>query len=289
MPTSGWPLRSIEDVDPTGLARLGDRFAFDSAVVEVEQHDRRGRVVVPDVVMHLLVMPAVLSGLRVERDDRRREQVVALADRAVVVGPRIARAEVEEAELGIDGRRIPNRRAAVLPDLVVLRPRVVADLARARDRVERPDELAVLRAERFHAAAHAFLAAREARDDEPVVVERRRRDRVALLPAFRLDRPDDLAAALIERDELAVELAREHLAVAEPDAAARPAAADRLVRGVEVRAVFPEDLARRDAHREHVVRARRDVGDAAIDERLRLARVLRSRVRSRAGACARRP
>ena len=35
-----------------------------------------------------------------------------------------------------------------------------------------------------------------------------------------------LPVRLIERDELAVELADEHLAVAERDAAARPAAAD---------------------------------------------------------------
>ena len=57
----------------------------------------------------------------------------------------------------------------------------------ARDRVERPHELAVSRVVRLHAPANAHLAAREAGDDEAVVVERRGRDRVALLPALGLD------------------------------------------------------------------------------------------------------
>src|SRR6185295_1923190 len=159
-------------------------------------------------------------------------------------------------------------------DLVVLRPRVVADLAGPRDRVERPDELAVARVERFDAAANAALAAGKSRVDEAVVVERRRRDRIAFLPALGLHGPRDLARALIERDELAVELADEDLAVAKAQPAARPAAADGCVRGIEIRAVLPEDLAAVDADRERVVRARDDIDDAVVDERLRFTRVL---------------
>ena len=84
-------------------------------IVDVEQHDGIRRVVVPDVVMHLLEVPAVFAGLRLDRDDRRGVQVVAGANGAVVVGARIAGREVDEPELGIDGRRLPHRRAAVLP------------------------------------------------------------------------------------------------------------------------------------------------------------------------------
>src|SRR6185369_248348 len=111
----------------------------------------------PEVVMHLLEVPAVFTRLRVERDDRIGIQVVARAHGAVEVGPRIARGKVEKAELGIDRRRLPNRSAAVLPDLAVLRPRLVAALARGWDRVERPDQLAGLRVECLHPSAHADL------------------------------------------------------------------------------------------------------------------------------------
>ena len=100
------------------------------------------------------------------------------------------------------------------PEIVVLRPRVVAELAGPGDRVERPDELAALRVERLDAAADAVLGAGEARDDEPIVVERCARDREPVLPALGLHRPRDFAGLLVERDELAVELADEHFAVA---------------------------------------------------------------------------
>ena len=206
--------RAVEDVDPTRLARLGDSFARNAVVLQIEQHDGARAVVVPDVVMHLLEVPAVFPGLRLDRDDRCRVQVVALAHGTVVVGARVAGGKEQESELGIDGRCLPHRRAAVLPDLVVLRPGFVARLAGARDRIERPLGCAVFRAERLHAAADAVLGAREARDHEAVVIKRSGRDAEPVLPALGLHGPRDLAGALIERDELAVELADEHLAVA---------------------------------------------------------------------------
>src|SRR5262245_13512172 len=116
--------------------------------------------------MHLLEVPAVFAGLRFERDDRRGEQVIALAQRAVVIGAGIARREEDEPELGIDGRRLPDRCAAVLPELAVLRPGLVADLPGTRDRIERPGELAVLGVERLDAPADSEFGAREARDHE---------------------------------------------------------------------------------------------------------------------------
>jgi hypothetical protein len=63
----------------------------------------------------------------------------------------------------------------------------------------------VLRVERGHAAADAELASRDADDHEPVPVERRQRDRVAVLPARDLRRPDRLPGLLVERDERPVE------------------------------------------------------------------------------------
>ena len=120
---------AIEDVGPARLADLAMPLRSLPSIRRVEQHDGIRRVVVPDVVMHLLEVPAVLAGLRVDRDDRDAEEVVAGAHGAVEIGARVARREVDEPELGIDGRRLPDGRAAVLPRVVVLRPGVVAGLA----------------------------------------------------------------------------------------------------------------------------------------------------------------
>ena len=226
--------------------------------------------------MNLLEVPAVFAGLGLDRDDRRRVEVVALAHGAVEVGAGVTRREVDEAELGIGGRRMPYGAAAVLPDLVVLRPGLVAGLAAARDRVERPHELAVVGVERLHAAAHADLGAREARDHEAVVVQRRVRDREAVLPALGLHGPRDRACFGIEGYELSVEPPEKDATGAVGDAAARPAAADDVDSGIKVGAVRPEDRARRDIEREEIAGAGRHVNDAVDDERLRLARILRT-------------
>src|SRR5205085_2602452 len=57
---------AVEQVEPAGLAGLADPVR----AVVVEEHDGARRVVVPDVVVDLLEVPAVLAGLRVDRDDR---------------------------------------------------------------------------------------------------------------------------------------------------------------------------------------------------------------------------
>ena len=66
---------------------------------------------------------------------------------------------------------------------------------------EVPELPAGLRVVGADAAAHGILAAREARDDLAVVVERRGRDAVALRGIGRQDVPEHLARRLIERDE----------------------------------------------------------------------------------------
>src|SRR5207302_4739538 len=102
----------------------------------------------------------------------------------------------------------------------------------------------------------------------------RARDRIALLPGHDLRLPVDLAAALVERDELTVELAEVHPAVAECDAAARPAAADGGDVRVELGVVHPFRGARVRTDGEDVVGARDRVDDALVLEGLRLARIL---------------
>ena len=139
----------VEQVEPAGLRCLGEALL----PVDVEQDDGARAVVVPDVVVDLLVVPAVLSGLGVDRDDRGREQVVALALAAVQVGGGVPGGEVEQAELGVDGRASarPERRPSSTRRCPG--PRVVARLAGRRDGPEAPLQLARRRVERGDAAA----------------------------------------------------------------------------------------------------------------------------------------
>src|SRR5688572_20870571 len=150
---------AIEDVDVARLADLDDALAQPAVVHGVEQHDGIRRVVVPEIVMHLLEVPAVPARLHLDRDHRDAEEIVAGPHGAVEIGTRVARREIDEAELGIDGRRLPDGGAAMLPRVIVARPGVVPGFAGTRDRVEGPHELAVVRVVSLHAAAHRAVAA----------------------------------------------------------------------------------------------------------------------------------
>src|SRR6516165_7743095 len=106
--------------------------------------------------MDLLKMPSVFAFER-DRDDRRREQVVARAVAAHPAGFRtcIAGREIDEAEIGVDRGRLPDRRTALFPGIgalgigiVGLGPRIGAELARRRDCPEAPFLLAGLGIER---------------------------------------------------------------------------------------------------------------------------------------------
>ena len=131
---------AVERVQNRLLRRL--EHAGDAPSADVHVHDdRRGRrVVVPDVVVHHLVVPQPLAGLDVERDEARRKQVVARAEAAVHVLRGAVGRDVDDAALRIGRQRRPRRHVAGRPPRVVL-PRVVADFARPRDHVELPHEL----------------------------------------------------------------------------------------------------------------------------------------------------
>src|SRR5688500_3376024 len=86
-------------------------------------------------------MPESPAGPCVERHERVAEQIVALAVAAVEIEPRAAEVDERDAALFVDGGLAPVVDTALL--LVRLRgPRVVADLAGVRDRVEYPHRLA---------------------------------------------------------------------------------------------------------------------------------------------------
>ena len=171
----------------------------------------------------------------------------------------------------------------------------MAGFAGTWNRVERPQQTAVLRVVRLDAAARAAIASGKTNDDHAcpersrgavgLDVQRSGRDREILLPALRLNRPRDLAGRAIERHEPGIELPDEHLVVTDGDALVVPPAADGRNVRIEIRGVLPEDLAGVDRQREHIVGAGAHVRDAVVHDGLGETGVLR-RGAGPAQACA---
>src|SRR5262245_55890664 len=91
--------------------------------------------------MHGLKMPEILPGARIERQHAIRVQIVALAVSAVQLVLARSGGHVDDSPLYIDGDFSPHIDAAHV--LVgVLWPGVVAELARSRNRMEHPSQLA---------------------------------------------------------------------------------------------------------------------------------------------------
>src|SRR5690606_8723214 len=157
------------------------------------------------------------------------------------------------AQFRIHGRRVPYRRPTPLPDVGILRPGVVAELAGAGDGVEAPQLLAGFRVEGAYPAARAEVAAGVAGDDHALEVQRCRRQTVAEARFAGLRFPQDFAGALVERHQHGVEATNEDLAFTQAHTTAHPAAADEGVGVIQAAAVLPEDVTALDTDREHVV------------------------------------
>src|SRR5262249_27467175 len=95
----------------------------------------------------------------------------------------------------------PHGAAAGLPGVVLVLPGLAAGLARSRDRVLFPDELAGRRIEPGDPVAHAAVAAGGADDDLILDGERRSSELEIGLTVAHVRLPDDLASILIGRDD----------------------------------------------------------------------------------------
>ena len=130
---------AIEHIEQSELRRLRDDIDRLAAVVHGQQLRSGDEIVVPQIMMQQLVVPEALAGAKVERQQRIAEQVVPFAIAAPQIEGRRAEREIPDATLLVDRELGPRVRAAGgLPRIG--RPGVVAELARARNRVERPDE-----------------------------------------------------------------------------------------------------------------------------------------------------
>ena len=132
---------TVEDVGEGLLAHLHHGLDRPPVDGDVRQYRRRPEVVVPDAVVNHLEVPHAAAGLALEAEQALGEQVVARPVPAVPVVGRRGGRQVGVAQLLVgrpDGPRVA--RAGVLPRAVL--PRLVAELARTRNGVERPPELA---------------------------------------------------------------------------------------------------------------------------------------------------
>src|SRR5215469_4425874 len=153
------------------------------------------------------------------------------------------------------------------------RPGVAPGLARRRKRVGPPQDLAGLGVEGGQAAANAELATGDSGVDDPVVIERRIRNPITIVPVLDWRPPHLLAGFDVERDHIGVKLAEEQHPLAHRQPAVEPAAAHGRDGLADAGPVLPDDPAGLGIEREHVVVAGYYVHDAVFDERRRFERI----------------
>ena len=242
---------------------------------DVHQRGRGRVVVVPHVVVRQLKVPADFAGVGIERDDRRGIQILLRAMAAVVLRRRLADRQEDQPALGVDRAEAPVRgRARGHP--VVLRPGVVAGLARVRDRVEGPDQLAgsdIPRADVHRRAFGVVLLPLRAGDDQVPVDDPGRGHHVRHLRELVGDARAQVDRALIaegrhrlsrrgvEREQTAVGGSREdsrRAAGRRPASTTRRGSARRPSRARASRSLCPSpDPARRSSAARWTCRARR--------------------------------
>jgi hypothetical protein len=196
---------AIDHVEEAVLRRLHQHLARLAIDAQIREHDVLSRGEVPRLARRRLVVPHVLAGVGLERDDGAQEQIVAAAGAAVLLVPRraIAGADVQQIELRIVGHRIPDRcrrrRASTTRRARSWRPaRGSALRTAATDRrhgIEPPQHLARLRVVGGDVAAHAELGAAITDDDFALDDARRAGDRVRLRLVDGDHRPDSLPVA----------------------------------------------------------------------------------------------
>ena len=180
------------------LGRL--RHGIDALPVAHDSHERRWRweIAIPDVVLDRLKMPDALAGVRIEREERVGEQVVAGTVGAVEIGRGGAGGDEDESTFYIDCHSRPVVGAArVGPG--VLRPGVVAVLAGTRNGVERPAKPPGADVVGADVAARCRQAlGRPAADDVQILVDdarRRQAHRLLLRISAQIEMKIDAAAA----------------------------------------------------------------------------------------------
>ena len=225
-------VRTIEHIEETVLRCMQqrlDRLLINRQIREDHVHIR---VVVPGFTWHRLIVPDVLAGIGIERDDRAQKKIIAAAGaaHALIPGRAVAGTDIEAIEFRVVGDAVPNRAATpVLPPFALpgLGDHFLGSVFEAiggiaGHRVEAPNLFASGRiVGRDIAAQGPPLGATIA--DQDLVVERARCtvDEVGLLDIDGQRAPNLLAGLGIDADQAAIGGCHIHLALPIGDAAVR--------------------------------------------------------------------
>ena len=125
------------------VTRLGELYRGIDQIPVALHGDETGRdrqVAIPDVMLDNLKMPDTLARLRLQRNQRIREQIVSKAVGAVEIESRRPGRNEQQPALFIQTHAAPIvRGSTIFPG--VLRPGLVPELARMGNRVEAPAKL----------------------------------------------------------------------------------------------------------------------------------------------------
>ena len=235
---------------------------------QVSEHRHLSRIPVVYVVWRELIVPAKLTGIRIEGHQRGGIQIVALAGVAVVVGPGITGAEEHQVLLRIVRAGHPDRSAATQVR-IPSRPCVATRIVRAGDGVEPPRALAGLRIVRVDEPANAVLGTCNPDDDLVLHHQRSNRGRVPHLVVLELDVIHNAAGLHVEREEVRIDRRNEDLIPERCDAAVDIAAAGaQIVR--ETPPIGPQRSSGFDVQRDHVAGRIGEVHHTVKDKRCAL-------------------
>ena len=257
-------VRAIERVEIAIAIGLHNRLHCLPFDVEIDQHRIGHGVPIVRVMWRELEMPLELARVGIDRHQAARVQIVAGAHVAIHARPGVARAPIDQVQIGIVGSGDPCGPAAALPR--VARPGISARLAFGRNGVKAPGAFTRLRIVGVNEATNTVFAAGDAENDEIFHGERREREAVAFAVVHGRDVPDDVAGFRVQSNHMRVERAKENFV-----AKNRQAAIDAPAAGANVRReralVLPNGPAGARVEREGAVVLAGSVENAIHDER----------------------
>ena len=261
---------AIQHIEETVLVRLDHDLPHPAADLHIGEHGLVSAVHVVHVVGRVLKMTDEFTRDRPDRDHARRVQAIKRSARPRIVGLRIARAPVDEVELWVIRTRAPGRAAALLPGVAVLRPGLVARLARRRDGVATPQFLPGLRIPAIEEATSGELAAGHPGNHDAIGHNRCAGGGVALVPVGKFLVPQHLAALHVEGEQMVVDRDAKQPPVVDRRGASvdRAKEGDARGGGVGVHRSAPDLTARLHVYGEGPL-AIDDVHDAVVDGRRR--------------------
>ena len=132
---------AVIDEEHSHLRVLNDGGNPAAVLIDVDQRGLRSKVVVPNVVMHKLLIPLQLSRIRIQCHDAIRVQIVAGALDARIVRPSLRHRREHHSALCIHRQESPDIRTAwIFP--AITGPRFMSGITRLCDQLERPNERA---------------------------------------------------------------------------------------------------------------------------------------------------